>query len=125
MTFFRKLFYWLSTLWLGWRCRCPKCRQGAMFASYYYINKKCPNCQVVFQPYAGDALGVYAVAYFLSVIPALIAFILAFKYTAMGGYGLVLVFSGVSAAVLFGLFPNMKGLWVALVYLATGLKKRL
>ncbi len=96
-----------------------------MFSSYYHIHKSCPNCNVTFQPYRGDELGVYAVSYFLSVIPALIAFLLAFKYTNLNAYGLLALIALVSGTVLFGLFPNMKGLWISLVYLCTGLRKRL
>jgi uncharacterized protein (DUF983 family) len=125
MKLIRQLAYWIPVLWTGWSRRCPKCRQGQMFSSYYHIHKSCPNCNVTFQPYRGDELGVYAVSYFLSVIPALIAFLLAFKYTNLNAYGLLALIALVSGTVLFGLFPNMKGLWISLVYLCTGLRKRL
>ncbi len=116
---------WRSVIWRGWRKRCPKCGQGAMFGSYFEINKQCPECQVIFQPYAGDSLGVYAVCYFLTLVPSLVAAILACVYLNFSIYQGFLLFSALSTTILIGLYPNMKGLWVGLVYLATGLRPRL
>ena len=89
-----------------------------MFRSPFKIHKRCPNCRTLFQPYEGDSLGVYAVCYSVSVVPAM----LAFKYMQLGYMGLLGVFSVTTGVILFGFYRNMKGLWVALLYLMTGLK---
>lgn len=102
--------------------RCPKCEKGQMFESYYHIRKRCPECNVKFQPYEGDALGVYAVSYFLALIPGLLAALLAFFHFGLSATGCIAVFGLVSGLVLFTFFPNFKGLWIALVFLMTGLK---
>jgi uncharacterized protein (DUF983 family) len=96
-----------------------------MFETFYRIHKTCPQCGVRLQPYAGDSLGVYAVCYFFSLVPAMIALVLAFAYTDIPPMGLVALFGVVSGVILFGLYPNMKGVWVALVYLSTGLRPQL
>lgn len=113
---------WARAIYRGTRCICPKCGEGAMFSSPFKIHKRCPNCRTQFQPYEGDSLGVYAVCYFVSVVPAMLAFVLAFKYTDLGYMGLLAVFTVVTGVILFGFFRNMKGLWVALLYMMTGLK---
>ena len=113
---------WARAISRGCRCRCPKCGEGAMFRSPFKIHKRCPNCRTLFQPYEGDSLGVYAVCYSVSVVPAMLAFVLAFKYTQLGYMGLLGVFSVTTGVILFGFYRNMKGLWVALLYLMTGLK---
>ena len=94
-----------------------------MFKSYYEINEKCDRCGVKFQPFEGDILGVIATAYFLTVVPALIALVVAFKFFTLSPMGYFAVFAVTTIVTMLGFFPNFKGLWVGLVYLMTGLKK--
>lgn len=97
-----------------------------MFESHFHIRSHCPNCGVRLQPYAGDSLGVYAVCYFLALIPAALAIIAAyFLHAPLSPIGYILLFGAVSGAVLFGFYPNMKGIWIAFVYLMTGLRPQL
>ena len=110
----------------GARGLCPKCGQGRMFQSHFQIRKECPHCGVTLQPYAGDSLGVYAVCYFLTVIATVFvlgAMFLLFHPTSPWTY--LTVFSLTSAAILFGGFPYMKGIWIGFVYLLTGLRRQL
>jgi uncharacterized protein (DUF983 family) len=118
---------WLYTLlWLGARKRCPKCGQGQMFRSYIQIHTHCPACEVKLQPYAGDSLGVYAVCYFVTILITAVGMGLAYLLLpGLSPYGYLGLFAVLSGGVLFGLYPNMKGLWVAFVYLLTGLRKQL
>ena len=115
--------WWLRKLWLGWRTTCPRCEQGAMFESFFKIRKRCPTCNVKFQPHAGDELGVIAVGYFATTIPALIGLVLAYAYTDWTSYQLLFFFFFLTTAILIGLYKNMKGLWVGFVFLLTGLKR--
>ena len=93
-----------------------------MFSSYYEIRERCDRCGVKFQPYEGDILGVIATGYFGTVVPALIMLAVAYGVFHLGAWGCFAVFCATMFAMLFGLYPNLKGLWVALVYLMTGLK---
>lgn len=115
--------WWLRKLWLGWRTTCPRCEQGSMFESFFKIRKRCPSCNVKFQPHAGDELGVIAVGYFATTIPALIGLVLAYAYTDWTPYQLLFFFFFLTTAILIGLYKNMKGLWVGFVFLLTGLKR--
>ena len=116
------LVRWLRTLWLGFSRRCPKCQEGSMFSSYYEIRERCDRCGVKFQPYEGDILGVIATGYFGTVVPSLIALALSYAFLDLSAWGYFGVFALTMTATMLGLFPNFKGLWVALVYLMTGLK---
>lgn len=117
---------WISTVWVGATGRCPKCEQGEMFETHFRIRANCPNCGVRLQPYAGDSLGVYAVCYFIALVPAALAIIAAYFLNApLSPIGYILLFGAVSGAVLFGFYPNMKGIWIAFVYLMTGLRPQL
>lgn len=116
---------WLRALALGAGLRCPKCGQGKMFRSFLHVHQHCPHCNVKLQPYAGDSLGVYVVCYVGAVLPAiLLAFVVGF-FGKAGPYAVLATFAGVSSLVLFGFYRNMKGLWIALVYLMTGLRRNL
>lgn len=115
-----------AMLWHGARGICPKCGTGKMFRSHFQIHKECPECGVVLQPYAGDSLGVYAVAYFGTVIITVLVMLAAyFLFHVTSPYTYLGLFAVTSGTVLFGLFPNMKGLWVGFVYILTGLRRRL
>lgn len=97
-----------------------------MFESHFHIREHCPHCGVKLQPYAGDSLGVYAVCYFLALVPAILAMVAAYYWQApLSPMGYLGLFALVSGTVLFGFYPNMKGLWIAFVYLMTGLRPQL
>lgn len=117
-------FWWLRKLfWVGARTYCPRCERGAMFESFFGIRKRCPVCNVKLQPHAGDDLGVIAVGYFLTTIPAVIGLLLAWKFTDWTPYQLLFFFFFLTSVILVGGYRNMKGIWIAFNFLLTGLKK--
>ena len=120
------LAWWLKKLfWLGARTVCPRCEKGEMFDTFFTIKKRCPTCNVKFQPYQGDELGVIAVGYFLTTFPCLLATVLLHLNSDLSGYQLLGFFLFLMTAILVGFYRNMKGIWVAFVFLLTGLRKRL
>ena len=114
--------WWLRKLWIGSRTVCPRCEQGSMFESFFGIRKRCPHCNVKLQPHAGDELGVIAVGYFLTMIPAMIGLILAYSFTDWTAYQLLFLFFFLTTVILVGFYRNMKGIWIAFVFLLTGSK---
>ena len=115
-----------ALFWHGARGICPKCGQGRMFQSHIQVHKNCPHCGVVLQPYAGDSLGVYAVCYFITIVLTVLVMAAAYLFFHVTSpYTYLAIFSVTSGAILFGLFPNMKGIWIGFVYLLTGLRKQL
>lgn len=117
--------WWLKKLfWLGGRTICPRCEIGSMFESHFKIRKRCPECKIKFQPYQGDELGVIALGYFMTLIPATIGGAIAFFYTDWSVWQLLLFFWLLMTSVLIGFYKNIKGIWVGFVYLLTGLKRR-
>lgn len=123
---FPVFFWWLKKLfWLGARTICPRCEKGEMFESFFGIRKRCPCCKVKFQPYQGDELGVIAVGYFLTVAPSLIGTAAVYSVTDWSYGQLLAFFMGLMTAILITFYRNMKGIWVAFVFLLTGLRRRL
>lgn len=119
-------FWWLKKLFVyGARAICPRCEKGRMFESYFQVRKQCPECKVVLQPYQGDELGVIALGYFLTLTPSLIGLVWAHFYTDWSPGQLLLFFWLLMTIILVGFYRNIKGMWIAFVYLLTGLRKRL
>lgn len=117
-------FWWIRKLfWVGARTNCPRCEQGAMFESFFQIRKRCPKCQVLLQPYQGDELGVIGVGYFLTLIPSLLGTMAAYAWTDWSPTQLLIFFFFLMTAILVGFYRNMKGIWVAFVFLMTGFKR--
>ena len=119
-------FWWLKKLfWFGGRTICPRCEKGLMFESFFKVRKQCPECKVVLQPYPGDELGVIALGYFMTLAPAMLGLVLAYTFLNWSGYQLLAFFWLLMTAILIGFYRNIKGIWIAFVYLLTGLRPRL
>lgn len=81
-----------------------------MFESHFKIRKRCPECKIKFQPYQGDELGVIALGYFMTLIPATIGGAIAFFYTDWSVWQLLLFFWLLMTSVLIGFYKNIKGI---------------
>ena len=96
-----------------------------MFDGFFSVRKQCPECKVVLQPYPGDELGVIALGYFMTVFPSLVGLVWAYFYTDWTPHQLLGFFFLLMTFILVGFYRNIKGIWIAFVYLLTGLRKRL
>lgn len=118
--------WWLKKLfWVGGRTICPRCEVGHMFEGFFTVRKQCPECKVVLQPYPGDELGVIALGYFMTATPSLIAMVWAYRYLDWSTGQLFALFFFLMTFILVGFYRNIKGIWIAFIYLLTGLRKRL
>lgn len=96
-----------------------------MFESHFKVRKQCPECKVVLQPYKGDELGVIALGYFMTLGPSSVGLLLAYAYTDWSPAQLLGFFFFLMTFVMVVFYKNIKGIWIAFVYLLTGLRKRL
>lgn len=119
------MFYWLKTLILGFFCRCPKCSRGSVFQSFFVAHKECPSCGVTLQPYFGDSAGVMGLGYLMFLPPSVILAIMAGYYLKWGPVAVFFTFAFSSTGLLLAFYRNMKSMWIAIVYLMTGLRKNL
>lgn len=93
------------------RGRCPNCRRGAMFRSFYALHERCPACGVRLERDSGSWLGAAVMAYGAAVLAVLaLALLLIPRYGLFEGLGPVLVGAALLAVLL--VYRPAKGWWL-------------
>lgn len=68
---------------------CPKCAEGKVFRHFFFINRYCPNCDMLFEKEEGYFFGPMIISYFLTLLAALPLLLMAlFKPESDVGQGL-------------------------------------
>lgn len=109
-------------LWMGLSLRCPNCDQGRIADGWFQIRETCPHCHVRFERAQGESTGAMIIILSLSPIAALLVFFLLY---ALLDEASPILLTAVSFAFLIGFhllaYRHMRGLWIAIVYLTSGL----
>jgi uncharacterized protein (DUF983 family) len=80
--------------------RCPECHQGKVFNYFFFINKRCPHCNFLFEREEGYFLSPMIISYGMSLLLTLpLALLMIFKYemefaAAMSAQGVFIVITG-------------------------------
>ncbi|MHB2017460.1 MAG: DUF983 domain-containing protein [Candidatus Xenobia bacterium] len=113
---------WIQALWDGLRGRCPNCHQGRICKTLIEPYENCPGCGVTFQPYEGDFLGALAIGYTITATAALVGFLVLSHFVQLSAVVNIALWGAFALVFYIVLYPNLKGIWVALLYLMTGLR---
>ena len=102
-----------QTLARGWRGRCPRCGEGAMFGGYLKVREACPSCGQTFRGFRADDGPAY--------VTILIAGHLAIPFMAWGAgwenpFLAVVMVSGVVLAGSLALLPRVKGAFIGVLW---------
>ncbi|HEY4002957.1 MAG TPA: DUF983 domain-containing protein [Candidatus Xenobia bacterium] len=103
--------------------RCPRCGRGQIFRSPLIINERCSECGVRFQPYEGDWLGAMAICYVITAVATLVGYLAVGRLLQVSDTVQIVGWSLFALAFYLGFYRNMKGLWIGILYLMTGLKE--
>jgi len=107
--------FWTS-IFRGWRGRCPRCGAGSLFSSFLKMQSNCPSCGLALEPFRADD----APAYFtiLAVGHVIVPMVLAFeKYGDQPPLWLhALLWLPLSVALALLLLPRIKGAVIALLW---------
>jgi uncharacterized protein (DUF983 family) len=105
----------LLALRRGFRRRCPRCGEGALFHGWNKLNESCPVCGLLYERRTGDTwFFMYMTTAGLTGVLVVSMFILRPKVVWAGQIAI-----GVAALVLIVLtLPTRKGIAVALNYLS-------
>lgn len=102
---------WPSLL-RGWRCRCPRCGQGALLKSYLKVSKSCPVCKLDYSHHRADDGPAYLT---ILIVGHLMAPLLLIVFETWRPDPLVLftIFAVGCVALSLYLLPRLKGAIVA------------
>jgi uncharacterized protein (DUF983 family) len=101
----------------GLLLRCPQCRRGHMFESFFQMRRECPVCGLAFERAAGEVTGGMVINF---VITGLVITIGSLYFGLFSRAPLSIVLLGLGAfAILFPIlfYPISRGLWASILYL--------
>ena len=107
--------FWTS-IFRGWRGRCPRCGAGSLFSSFLKMQSNCPSCGLALEPFRADDAPAYftilAVGHI--VVPMVLAFEKYGDQPPLWAHALLWLPLSVVLALL--LLPRIKGAIIALLW---------
>lgn len=97
--------------WRGFRLRCPRCGEGALFAGPVRMQESCSVCQGVYEFHPGNWSGAVMIAQMLMGLLAIPVWILLTLTTAMEFTYTVIWTVIIIVALWLLTYRNIKGLW--------------
>jgi uncharacterized protein (DUF983 family) len=96
---------------------CPVCRRGRMFSSLFTMNRRCPNCGVIFERDVGESTGGMAITMVVTSTITVIVGGLVAMFTTFPVLPLIVILG--LFTVVFGLlfYRHARGLWTSFLYL--------
>ena len=104
---------YLTSMWRGWRQRCPRCGVGRLFGGWFQMRKECDQCGLDLVREPGFYLGSVYVNYGLTAVLMTATYFILFFTTEIDPQRLLwgLALFTVVFPVLF--FRSARGLWLA------------
>lgn len=113
----------LKAAWYGLLLRCPNCHLGRMGQGALGLRHECPNCGAVFEPEEGDFVGAMIMAYGVTGLIVIVGVYLVAVLTDLSARAQLALWSVVGSLFLVLTYRNMKGAWVGILYVMTGLRR--
>jgi uncharacterized protein (DUF983 family) len=105
-------------------CRCPVCRNGAIFQSHFKMNRECPRCHVIFWKDPGETLGAMYLDFAVAAGSFLVCWaILAFA-TQLSDAAEIFILCAVACGSVLLCYPLTRSAWTVLVYLSGGIERQ-
>jgi uncharacterized protein (DUF983 family) len=98
-----------------WRGRCPDCREGRIFRGRVTMHRRCPVCDLDFEPEPGYFTGAMYISYALAVpLVALLAMLVRLALPQLGAGTVILVAAVFFVPAVPGVFRASRVLWIHL-----------
>jgi uncharacterized protein (DUF983 family) len=104
--------------------RCPRCGRGAIFASYFKMNPRCPECGAVFWVDRGEWLGAFVLDWACATGLAITVWAALEVFTRLPQVAEIAIISVAVMASLFVTFPWSRSLWTVFLYLTGAMGER-
>jgi uncharacterized protein (DUF983 family) len=114
----------VKAAWVGLRLRCPACGRGRIYRGLTTMNEECSHCGVVFEREEGDFLGAVVVAYSITSVVVAIGVYALIMLADLSAMTHVLIWSIFATVFLVTTYRNMKGIWLGILHVMMGLKRR-
>ena len=107
--------FWTS-IFRGWRGRCPRCGAGSLFGSFLKMQTNCPSCGLALEPFRADDAPAYFTIFAVGhvVVPLVLAFERYGNEPPLWFHALLWLPLSVVLALL--LLPRIKGAVIALLW---------
>ncbi|MEI6202976.1 MAG: DUF983 domain-containing protein [Enhydrobacter sp.] len=107
--------FWTS-IFRGWRGRCPRCGTGSLFSSFLKMQSTCPSCGLALEPFRADDAPAYFTIFAVGhvVVPMVLAFERYGEQPPLWAHALLWLPLSVILALL--LLPRIKGAVIALLW---------
>lgn len=115
---------WLQAMWDGMLLRCPVCRQGRIYRSWSRIHEECPNCGVAFEARDGEFLGAVTLTYAVTAVLVTAGIYVLGVLTDLSAEAHFFIWSAFAIVFITLFYRNFKGIWLGIVSVSTGLRKR-
>lgn len=115
----------LHKILVGAKLRCPNCEQGRMFSGLFQMNPTCPVCGVRFERSSGESLGGMMVNLVVAELLTIVGFFASYFVLGSPADMTPLIIFWLVFDILFvlGFYRPARGMWVAITYLTSGLRK--
>jgi len=104
-------------------CRCPVCRNGAIFKSHFKMNRECPRCHVVFWKDPGETLGAMYLDFAVAAGSFLVCWAILALTTHLSDAVEMFILSAVACGSVLLCYPLTRSAWTVLVYLSGGIER--
>jgi uncharacterized protein (DUF983 family) len=103
----------------AWRCRCPRCGEGALYRSDVRMHKRCPACGLSYYPESGFYLGGMILNYIFTVLIVIAMYLVSLLMPDLLSWSInekLLLWMAFAIALSLSFWRYTRGLWLALNY---------
>ena len=106
----------LTAMRRGWRGRCPRCGEGALFGSFLKMQSHCPSCSLALEPFRADDAPAYFTIFAVGhiIVPLVLAFEKYAEEPALWLHAALWLPLSIGLALL--LLPRIKGAVIGLLW---------
>jgi uncharacterized protein (DUF983 family) len=104
----------LQALGRGTMRHCPYCGGGGIFQGWFSLKKRCPSCNVLFEPEDGYLLGAYVVNIGITAISAVAIVISLMIWSSMSVVQIQLIGAALAIGIPIFMYPYTLLFWIAL-----------
>jgi uncharacterized protein (DUF983 family) len=103
----------------AWRCRCPRCGEGALYRSDVRMLKKCATCALSYYPESGFYLGGMILNYIFTVLIVVAVYLVSLLLPDLLSWSIdekLLLWMAFAVGLSLAFWRYTRSLWLALNY---------